>query len=84
MGPEKIVGACCISFVRVAYDFFAVSIPGPPLTAVTPLQVLLKAGVTVAVGTTSIAVTQAWDVHHMRFDLGWVCFSTSPYQPTGL
>lgn len=57
----------------LTYGCDAVSIPGPPLSAQTPLQALLGAGVTVAVGTTSVDVTQAWDVHHMRFNLGWVC-----------
>ncbi|KAF8597516.1 hypothetical protein BDV93DRAFT_547903 [Ceratobasidium sp. AG-I] len=52
-------------------------IPGPPLTAETPLRVLLKAGVTVAVGMTSIAITQAWDVHHIRFNLGWAMLDSN-------
>ncbi|CEL60594.1 hypothetical protein RSOLAG1IB_03832 [Rhizoctonia solani AG-1 IB] len=46
-------------------------VPGPPLSRHTPLQILQKAGVTVGLGSSSITVTQAWDVPQTRFNLGW-------------
>ncbi|CAE6451854.1 unnamed protein product [Rhizoctonia solani] len=46
-------------------------IPGPPLSQHTPLQILQKAGVIVGLGSSSIVVTQAWDVPQTRFNLGW-------------
>ncbi|CAE7168032.1 unnamed protein product [Rhizoctonia solani] len=46
-------------------------VPGPPLSQHTALQILRKAGVTVGLGSSSMIVTQAWDVPNTRFDLGW-------------
>ncbi|KAH7339937.1 hypothetical protein B0J17DRAFT_657350 [Rhizoctonia solani] len=46
-------------------------IPGPPLSQHTTLEILQRAGVTVGLGTSSIVVTQAWDVPNTRFNLGW-------------
>ncbi|CAE6499562.1 unnamed protein product [Rhizoctonia solani] len=46
-------------------------VPGPPLSQHTALQILQRAGVTVGLGTSSVVVTQAWDVPNTRFNLGW-------------
>ncbi|KAJ1304899.1 hypothetical protein OPQ81_006033 [Rhizoctonia solani] len=46
-------------------------VPGPPLSQRTALQILQKAGVVVGLGTSSVVVTQAWDVPNTRFNLGW-------------
>ncbi|KAG8778619.1 hypothetical protein FRC12_024891 [Ceratobasidium sp. 428] len=52
-------------------------IPGPPLSLDTPLQILQRAGVTVGLGVTSVAVTQAWDVQNTRFNLGWAILDSN-------
>ncbi|CAE6507915.1 unnamed protein product [Rhizoctonia solani] len=46
-------------------------VPGPPLSQRTALQTLQKAGVIVGLGSSSVVVTQAWDVASTRFNLGW-------------
>ncbi|EUC66936.1 carbohydrate esterase family 9 protein [Rhizoctonia solani AG-3 Rhs1AP] len=46
-------------------------VPGPPLSQHTALQILQRAGVIVGLGTSSVVVTQAWDVPNTRFNLGW-------------
>ncbi|KAG8717415.1 hypothetical protein FRC09_014312 [Ceratobasidium sp. 395] len=52
-------------------------IPGPPLSPNTPLHILQRAGVTVGLGVTSVAVTQAWDVQNTRFNLGWAILDSN-------
>ncbi|KAG9120123.1 hypothetical protein FRC07_004525, partial [Ceratobasidium sp. 392] len=52
-------------------------IPGPPLSVDTPLQILRRAGVTVGLGVSSVAVTQAWDIRNTRFNLGWAVLDSN-------
>ena len=45
----------------------ACRLAGPPVTNTTATEVLLKAGVTVAVG-----VQEAWEAANIRWEAGWV------------
>jgi len=46
-------------------------LPGPPLTAESGLEVLLRAGVTVGLGVSGMI--GGWPARSGRFDISWVC-----------